>query len=182
MLGSSRDLADVMARVALRDRDAFQTLYRATSSKLYGIIVKILNRRAPADEILQEVYLRVWERAGDFDPLRASPITWMATIARNRALDELRRQQVMPTTEIDDEFDLAAETEGALEGLERTDKLKALMACLNGLEKERRELILLAYYRGMTREALAQRTGRPVATIKTWLHRSLAQLRVCLAQ
>ncbi len=182
MLGSTRELADVLARVAKRDRVAFEIMYGATSAKLYGVVLKLLSRRGLADEVLQDVYLRIWERAGDFDASRGSPITWMATIARNRALDELRRQKVLPSSDIDGEFDLASDAEGALESMERTDKLKALMACLNALEKDRRDLVLLAYYRGLSREDLAQRSGRPIATIKTWLHRSLNQLRVCLAQ
>lgn len=182
MLGSSRDLIEVLGRVASRDRDAFQILYGATSAKLYGIVIKILREHGLADEILQDVYLKIWERAGDFDAGRASPITWMATIARNRALDELRRGKVLPTTPFDEDTDLAMEAENALEAMERTDRLKALMACLDALGQERRDLILLAYYRGLSREALARRLDRPVATIKTWLHRGLTQLRGCLAQ
>ncbi len=182
MLGSSRDLADVLGRVALRDRNAFQLLYQSTSAKLYGIILGILVRRSLADEVLQEVYVKIWERAGDYDSGRASPITWMATIARNRALDEKRRAKVLPVSELPEGFDMAADLEPALDRLEHSDRLKALLSCLKSLESEKREAVLLAYYRGLSREALAKRFGRPVPTIKTWLHRSLAQLRVCLSR
>lgn len=182
MLASSRDLADVLGRVALQDRDAFQILYRATSAKLYGIILGILTRRSLADEILQEVYVKVWERAADYDSERASAITWLATIARNRALDEKRRGKVLPVVDLPEGFDLPAELDHPLDRMEQSDRLKALLACLNGLESEKRSAVLLAYYRGLSREALAERFGRPVPTIKTWLHRSLAQLRACLSQ
>ena len=171
-----------MARVAQRDRAAFQVLYTATSAKLYGIILRILVRRSLADEVLQDVFVRIWERASDFQPERASAITWMATIARNRALDELRRANVTPLTEMPEGFDMASDLNNALDQIEQSEQLRSLMACLNGLEADKREIVLLAYYRGMSREALAQRYGRPVATVKTWLHRSLAQLRSCLAQ
>lgn len=182
MLESNRDLADVLRRVAQRDREAFDILYRATSAKLYGIVLRILARRSLAEETLQDVYVRIWERAGDFDAARASPITWMAIIARNRALDELRRARVMPVSPLPEGFDMPEDVASALDRLEQSDRLKALLACLAGLEGEKREVVLLAYYRGCSRDMLAQRFNRPVATIKTWLHRSLLQLRACLAQ
>lgn len=182
MLGSSRELVEVLRRVALRDRAAFETLYQATSSKLYGIVLRIVIRRSLADEVLQEVYVKIWERADDFDAQRASPITWMATIARNRALDEKRRANVMPTAELPEGFDMAADIEHALGRMEQNDQLRALLSCLGVLQPEKREAILLAYYRGLSREELAKRFGRPVPTIKTWLHRSMAELRGCLSR
>ena len=182
MLGSSRELVEILGRVAARDRDAFGVLYQATSAKLYGIIVGILLRRSIADEVLQDVYIKVWDKAADYDSARASPITWMATIARNAALDEKRRGKVLPMTEIPEGFDAAADFEHTLDRMEQNERLRTLLACLNGLDGEKREVVLLAYYKGLSREALALRFDRPVATIKTWLHRSLAQLRLCLSQ
>ncbi|MGI3900232.1 MAG: sigma-70 family RNA polymerase sigma factor [Janthinobacterium lividum] len=182
MLEQKRDLVDLMDRVAARDRIAFEDLYRATSAKLYGIVVGILARRSLADEVLQEIYVRIWERAGDFDAGKGSPIAWMATVARNRALDEVRRAKAAPMLALPEGFDVAAETENPLEAMEGSDQLRALMACLDQLDGEKREAVLLAYYRGCSREALSQRYGRPVPTIKTWLHRSLTQLRLCLRQ
>ena len=87
-------LVELLQRVAVKDKTAFSALYAATSAKLYGIVLRILVRRDLADEVLQEVYVKIWERAGDFDPGRASPITWMAAIARNRALDEARKTKL----------------------------------------------------------------------------------------
>ena len=174
------DLADLLERTAARDRSAFSALYRASSAKLYGVILRILTRRSLADEVLQDVYARIWERAGDFDPTKGSPIAWMAAVARNRALDEIRRAKAVPVSELPDGFDVAAETESPLEAMEQSDRLRALLGCLDRLDSEKREVVLLAYYRGCSREVLAQRFGRPVPTIKTWLHRSLAQLRLCL--
>lgn len=182
MLSSSRELATVLRRVAQGDVEAFDLLYHATCAKLYAIIVRILTNRSVADEILQEVYVKVWQRAGDYDPEKASPISWMAAIARNRALDEARRPiHAANHDNVDDLPDLAAQFEDPLKGMERSDEFKALVRCLETLDAERREIVLLAYYRGMSRDALALRFGRPTATVKTWLHRSLLQLRTCLA-
>ena len=182
MKEQGRDLAEVLGRVAARDRDAFAALYRATSAKLYGIVLGILVRRSLADEVLQEVYVRIWEKAGDFDPARGSPIAWMAAVARHRALDEVRRAKAAPTVALPDGFDLASDAASALDALEGNDRLRTLVACLDRLDGEKREAVLLAYYRGCSREALSRRFGRPVPTIKTWLHRSLLQLRLCLRQ
>ena len=89
---TAQSLGLLLQRIAARDRPAFAMLYSATSAKLYGIVLRILKRRDIAEEVLQDVYVKIWERAGDFEAGRASPITWMATIARNRAIDEVRRR------------------------------------------------------------------------------------------
>jgi len=90
------DVSDLLRRVAARDKAAFSALYDVTSAKLYGVVVRILHRRDLADDVLQEVYIRIWERAVDYDAGKGSPITWMAAIARNRALDEVRRKSLVP--------------------------------------------------------------------------------------
>jgi RNA polymerase sigma-70 factor (ECF subfamily) len=181
MLGSSQELADLLRRVAQRDQAAFDALYRATNRKLYGIVLRILVNRSLADEILQEVYVKIWQKAVDFAADRASPITWMAVIARNRALDEARRPAHTAAQGALEDLDIPADLAHPLDEMERSEGLKALLRCLSLLDRERREIVLLAYYRGMSRDALAQRFDHPTATIKTWLHRSLAQLKSCLA-
>lgn len=175
------DLASLMLRVAARDRAAFATLYRQTNAKLFGVIARIITRRDIAGEILQEAYVRIWEKAADFDPAKGSPIAWMATVARNRALDEARRTKPLAIEDMPDDFDPAAEEIDPLGSRERSEKLAALMRCLSALDAEKRQIVLLAYYRGASREALAQRYNRPIPTIKTWLHRSLSQLKDCLS-
>jgi RNA polymerase sigma-70 factor (ECF subfamily) len=174
------DLADLLSRIAARDAAAFAALYQRTNAKLYGIVARILNRGDAAADVLQEAYVRIWERAVEFDPVRGSPLAWMATIARNRALDEVRRVRPASLEDQPEGFEPAAGEVDPLAGRERSEELARLIACLQKLDEEKRAVVLLAYYRGSSREALAQRFGRPVATIKTWLHRSLAQLRDCL--
>jgi RNA polymerase sigma-70 factor (ECF subfamily) len=174
------DLADLLARVAARDREAFAAVYKATSAKLWGIVVRILPRRDIAEDVLQDVYVRIWERAVSFDPAKASPITWMATIARNRAIDEVRRKSTVSIEDTPESLEVEQDAPSPLDSTQMSEDLRRLQQCLQGLDPERREIVLLAYYNGLSRDELAKRFSHPVATIKTWLHRSLAQLRKCL--
>ncbi|MDJ1159502.1 sigma-70 family RNA polymerase sigma factor [Chelatococcus sp. SYSU_G07232] len=181
MQGGEQDqLVDWLARSARGDRAAFQALYRATSAKLFGTILRILGDRDLSRDVTQETYVKIWHNAARYDPAKSSPITWMAAIARNRALDEARRRQP-PAADIDDvELEVPGDNPDPLAARARREELRRLIACLDGLDAERRQAVLLAYCHGLSREALAQRFARPVGTIKVWLHRSLAQLRECL--
>lgn len=178
---SREDLVDALARVSQGDRVAFERLYAATSLKLYGVVVRILGRRDLADEVLQEVYARVWQSAGEFEPTTASPITWLTTIARNRALDEAKRKTMRSLDEFPEILEIPSD-DNPLAEHERAEDGRRLQACLDRLEPDRKEVVLLAYYYGLTREEIAGRTHRPIATVKTWLRRSLAQLKSCLDQ
>lgn len=173
-------ISDLIARTAQGDRAAFRALYDATAAKLFGVVIRILQRRDLAEDILQDVYVRIWDRAADFDPERASPITWLASIARNRAIDEVRRAAPVRLDDAPEIETFADPGRLPSEHLEVSDELARLQRCLDGLEPERRDMVSLAYLDGLSREALAQRFGKPVATVKTWLHRSLKQLRECL--
>lgn len=174
------DLVQLLQRVAGEDRAAFQALFRATSAKLYSVVYRILQRKDLADEIVQEAYIRIWRRAGAFNPAAGSPITWMAVIARNLALDEVRKRRPVSIEERPDVLDIPDEFVDPLRDRERGETWARLMACLEGIEKDRRDMVLLAYHHGMSREELAAKFGAPVATVKTWLRRSLLQLRACL--
>ena len=178
---SRQDLVAALQQTARGDRAAFRVVYEATSLKLYGTVVRILGRRDLADEVLQEVYIRVWQRAGDFDAASGSPITWLAAIARNLALDEARRKTPRSIEEFPEILQLPSDDDPSATQ-ERNEDVRRLQACLEGLEPEKRELVLLAYHYGMTREEISARINRPVATVKTWLRRSLEQLRGCLGQ
>ena len=166
--------------MAGRDRDAFSTLYGATSAKLYGIVLRILRRRDLSDEVLQEIYVKIWDRAADFDASRGSPVTWMATIARNQALDEARRVQSVSIEDLPAGFDIVCDAPMALDAILASEEGRRLHNCLQRLEPRRRNLVVQAYMEGASREELGRRFGAPVPTIKTWLHRSLAQLKECL--
>ncbi len=183
MSEGQQELARLLERVAARDKAAFAALYKLTSAKLYGIVLRISRRRDLADEVLQEVYVRLWDRADRFDPAKASPIAWMAAVARNSALDEVRKKQIVEAgVPIEEASHVADPARPALELLELADDGRRLADCLGRLESSRRDMVRLAYLDGWSREELSQRYGAPVATIKTWLHRSLKQLKDCLSQ
>ncbi len=174
------ELVRLVARVAARDSEAFAKLYKLTHAKFHGVVARILRGGDAAGEALQDAYVRIWERAADYDPLKGSPLAWMATIARNRALDEVRRVRPVSLEDLPEGFEPAAEEIDPLAAREASEQLRALLDCLKGLDEEKRRMVLLAYYRGHSRDALARRFDKPVATVKTWLRRSLLQLRDCL--
>lgn len=172
-------LRRLLAAVADGDERALRALYDMASPKLYGVILRIQRDRAAADDILQDVFLRIWQRAGSYDPGSGRPLSWLCAVARNRAIDAIRRKGEVrgPAADEEDWVDQLADPidrEGAI--LDRD----ALRACLGRLDASHRDCVVLAYCGGYSREELARRYDRPVNTIKTWLHRSLASLRGCL--
>jgi RNA polymerase sigma-70 factor, ECF subfamily len=174
------ELVWLLAAVAKGDRVAFERLYAATRAKLYGVVLRILRRGDLADEVMQETYLKIWTSAGQFNPAVATPITWMVAIARNRAIDLLRKKSELSIEEESDAMDVAAETPDPLAERVLSDELKRLLACLGKLDPDRQRLVLLAYYSGSSREQIAAQFNKPVNTIKTWLRRSLIEIRECL--
>lgn len=180
MLKSSDDITDLLSRVAEGDRAAFAALYQATSLKLFGICLRILRRQELAEEILQEVYVRIWDKAETFDASRASPITWMATIARNRALDEARKRKPVFADDLSGVEDISDPARNPEQNLETSDEVSRLNACLDKLDAPRRSAVRLAYLDGLSRAEIAELLDQPVGTVKTWLHRSLKQLKECL--
>jgi RNA polymerase sigma-70 factor, ECF subfamily len=178
---TAKALTENLQRVAAGDRDAFARVYEATCAKLYGVVLRILNRRDLTDEIVQEVYVKIWQRAGDFDATRASPITWMVTIARNRALDEVRKASHIRIDDAPEALEVPDQSPSAVELLSRAEDRQRLMRCLEGLDPQKCEIVKQAYLEGLSREELSLKFGHPVATIKTWLHRSLKQLKECLS-
>jgi RNA polymerase sigma-70 factor (ECF subfamily) len=129
---------------------------------------------------MQEAYLKVWRSAGRFDPAVSSPITWMVAIARNLAIDHVRRKSETSIEEEPKAMEVAADNPDPLAGRELTEELKRLLGCVGKLEPERQRLVLLAYYDGWSREELATKLDRPISTVKTWLRRSLIEIRECL--
>lgn len=179
-----RDLhAGLLVEVARGDRGAFEQLYRATSSRLFAICLRLLPDRAEAEDVLQEVYTSIWHKAEQFDPDRASAMAWMAMVARNRAIDRLRSPShtVRTTTiELGDELPDGGATP-ADEAEAHTDR-ERLQRCMQRLDDRRRGLIRTAFFEGATYEELARRSGAPLGSVKSWIRRGLMQLRTCLEQ
>ena len=174
------ELVWLLAAVAKGDQAAFERLYAATRAKLYGVVLRILRRADLADEVMQETYAKVWRTAGEFDPKLASPVTWMVAIARNRAIDLVRKKTEISIEETPSALEVAGDNPDPLARREITDDLRRLLGCLGGLDEERRRMVLLAYYNGWSRDELSAKFDKPVNTIKTWLRRSLIEIRECL--
>lgn len=177
---TSAELVWLLAAVAKADEAAFERLYAATQAKLYGVVLRILRRHDLASEVMQDAYLKIWASAGQFDPALASPVTWMVTIARNRAIDLVRRRAESSAEDEIEATDAAGETPNPPAAREMTDGLRRLLACLGKLEPEQQRLVLLAYYSGLSREQLAAKFDETVDTVKASLRRSLLVVRECL--
>ncbi len=167
-----------MERVAGGDRAAFRAFYDRTSGVLFSICMKLLRDRTCAEDILQDSFVRIWEKAGTFDPSKGNALTWAIVVARRMAIDGLR-SMTRTFVEIDDEGSgiehLAADlAEGDPIGKAR------LMPCLGMLKEPQRKALLMAYIYGHTCDEIAARFDRPAGTIKSWLFRGLADLRKCL--
>ena len=178
--GSSH-LAQLLREVAAQNGDSLKSLYEQTSAKLYGICLRLLREEGEAQDVLQDVYLVVWRKAGMFDETRASPITWLATIARNRAIDRLRSRRV-PAENIESAPEIADESPSSFEVLEQAEDALRLRRCLDQLEERARKMIRTAFFEGATYPELAEREGVPLPTMKSWIRRGLQRLRGCLEQ
>ena len=174
------ELVWLLAAVAKGDEFAFERLYEATRAKLYGVVLRILGRPELAEEVMQETYLKIWKAAGSFDPTLASPITWMVAMARNRAIDIVRKKPELSLEDGPEALNVAADTPAPLARREMTEELKRLLSCLGKLDPEKQRIVLLAYYSGWSRDQLARKLDIPVNTIKTWLRRSLLEIRECM--
>jgi RNA polymerase sigma-70 factor, ECF subfamily len=173
-------LAAWLAAVAGGDGDALAVLYGETNGQLLAVLLRILRRRELAEEVLHDVYLRVWDRAGAYDPAKGSAMGWLIAVARNAALDHCRRHR-RETVGADD--GLLAQAEAAADPVDlaaASAARRALEACLELLEPAPRRCIVLAYQGGLTHAGLAELLGRPVATVKSWIARGLLRLRRCL--
>jgi RNA polymerase sigma-70 factor (ECF subfamily) len=177
------ELADLVTRTAAGDRDAFRRLYRATSAKLFAVVLRIVVRRELAEEAMQEAYLKAWRMAPSWSALSGSPMAWLCTIARNAAIDVVRRadeklvyRRVGPEQEADE----LVRIPDPVGDPETGDALRRLNVCLEALPADRRAMVLKAYLEGWSREDLAEAFARQVATVKTILRRALIQLKACM--
>jgi RNA polymerase sigma-70 factor (ECF subfamily) len=176
------DLNRLLQNTGRSDRKAFAELYQRTSPKLFGVCLRMLRDRGEAEEALQETYAAVWRRAATFDASRASAITWLVTLSRNKAIDRLRQHREQPLDDpeklelaVDARPSPAAETESSQE-------YRRLQGCLDELEPQQQSSVREAFFSGATYNELAIRCKVPIGTMKSWIRRSLLQLRKCLDQ
>ncbi|WP_096663409.1 MULTISPECIES: RNA polymerase sigma factor [unclassified Polaromonas] len=180
-------LIALIDRVALADESALRELYELTSSKLYGVAVRVVSNRSWAEDVLQEAFINIWRIAGDYKATLSPPMAWLCLIVRSRGLDFLRRRnsdRADAVQELDDvmsdtlEGDSANPMDTALAG----EQAWALHQCLSQLGNKQREVVSLAYLRDLSHGELAEQLKLPLGTVKTWIRRGLEQLRGCMAR
>ena len=189
----SQTLAAALSRVALGDRAAFAQLYQLSSAQLFGVILRINADRAQAEDILQDCFVNIWRAAQGFDAARAQPMTWLTSIARNRAIDSLRRRKAEVVTvsrhardgddDTEDNDLLAAVPSadaGPLELLQQAAEAQDLTQCIGRLSSEQQQCVALAYYQGLSHAEVAQHLLQPLGTVKSWVRRALMALKDCL--
>ncbi|MBC7736542.1 MAG: sigma-70 family RNA polymerase sigma factor [Candidatus Saccharibacteria bacterium] len=176
---SDDPVAVLLLAVARQDRTALRHLYSDTSAKLLGVLSRHLGTRAEAEDALQEVYIRVWLKAGGYDARKGRGMTWLISLARHHAIDQLRRRPacLIDSDEIEDIADTAMNAEGRLVHKSDTHRIAKCLACL---EPNRAGMLCGAYLDGNSYLDLAQRHDMPLNTVRTHLRRSILKLRVCM--
>ena len=180
-------LVALLDRVALADEKALRELYEMTSSKLYGVAVRVVTNREWAEDVLQEAFINIWRIAGDYKASLSPPMAWMGLVVRSRGLDFLRRrtsERADRMQELDDVISdtVAGDSPNPMDVAQASEQAKALHACLSQLDNKQREVVSLAYMRDMSHGELAEQLKLPLGTVKTWIRRGLEQLRGCMGR
>jgi len=186
-LNPDTTLIALIDRVALADEKALRELYELTSSKLYGVAVRVVTNREWAEDVLQEAFINIWRIAGDYKATLSPPMAWMALVVRSRGLDFLRRrasERADRMQELDDVISdtVAGDSPNPMDTAQASQQAKALHNCLSLLDNKQREVVSLAYMRDMSHNQLAEQLKLPLGTVKTWIRRGLEQLRGCMAK
>ncbi|MDO9405531.1 MAG: sigma-70 family RNA polymerase sigma factor [Polaromonas sp.] len=184
---TDRQLAALIERVALADEAALRQLYELTSSRLYGVAVRVVTNREWAEDVLQEAFLNIWRIAGDYRASLSPPMAWMGLIVRSRGLDFLRRRnsdRADAVQELDDVISdtVAGDSPNPMDMAQASEQAWALHQCLSRLDNKQREVVSLAYMRDLSHGELAEQLKLPLGTVKTWIRRGLEQLRGCMAK
>jgi RNA polymerase sigma factor (sigma-70 family) len=180
-------LIALIDRVAQRDAQALRQLYDATSSKLYAVAMRVVSNTEHAEDVLQDAYLNIWRIAADYRASLSPPMAWMGVVVRSRALDFLRKrkaEQSLGGPEMDEQLSntLEGDTPNPMDTSMASEQAWALHECLRKIEAKPREVLTLAYFRDLSHGELAEQLRLPLGTVKTWIRRSLEQLRACMGQ
>jgi len=181
-MSTSDHLTDFLLRCADGEMDAFEELYRLSSPKLYALCLGLLKNEDSAQEVLQESFIKIWNKAYKYDQHKGSAMTWMASITRNQALDLLRSNRVQATnTNLEyDDLNFIDPKQGPEETAQIDYSTSALMDCLDQLMEQQKRCIMLSYYYGHTHDELSKLLKKPLGTIKAWIRRGTEKLRECL--
>jgi RNA polymerase sigma-70 factor (ECF subfamily) len=175
----SDEIAVLLSRVALKDRSAFSVLYNRSSPKLFAICLRILRDRADAEEALQDVFVKIWQRSESFASSGNGAMGWLAAIARYHCIDRLRVRRP-PAEELETVIDLADSAADPEQSAVLRSEGKRIDTCLQALDPDRARAVRHAYVEGLSYQELADRFAVPLNTMRTWLRRSLLKLRVCM--
>jgi RNA polymerase sigma-70 factor (ECF subfamily) len=181
-------LRTLLLATAARDARSFRALYDATAPRLFGFALRVLRKHELAEEALQDGFVAIWHAAAGYQATLAAPMTWMATIVRNKALDVLRRQapQGLEIDAGDYERELVAAMHapgrGPADALQFSADARALAQCLSRLERQQRQVIGLAFFHDLSHGEVAVQLSLPLGTVKTWIRRGLEKLKACLAR
>ncbi len=173
-------LTDALVRTGEGDRSAFETVYKATSAKLFGVCLRIFPDRAEAEEALQEAYLTIWNKAASFEAGRASPISWLVTVTRNRAIDRLRSKGKVGLTALDEAAEIADPAPLADAQMLVASDNRVLNGCIEDLNQRDAHFIRCAFVAGATYAELASSEDEPLGTVKSRIRRALIKLRSCM--
>ena len=171
---------DLLKRVGLtQDRDAFASLFATFAPRIKAYMMKIGSDPASSEEITQETFIRVWRKAGQFDPKKASAVTWIFTIARNLRIDRLRKEN-RPTFDPDDPIFFPETSQTPLENIEQSDIVERVKASIGSLPEDQREVVQLSFIEGLSHQEIANAIGLPLGTVKSRLRLSFVKLRHAL--
>lgn len=179
VIDDAADLADMIARTALNDRAAFRRLYNVSSSKLFAVALRILKDRTEAEDALQDIYVKIWNRADRFAGDGTSPMGWLVAVARNHSIDRLRARRT-GHSDIDKHADIADPGRSPESEAIAASERSRLDGCIEQLEEAKANSVRAAYLDGYSYQELADRHAVPLNTMRTWLRRSLIKLRECL--
>ncbi len=171
-----RYLEALLAATGRQNREAFRELYRETSPKLFAILIRVLHNKEEAADVLQEVYLAIWRRAGQFDPAKGHPMTWLGVITRNAGIDALRRRR---PNHVSDECcaELSSNELSAYEAMKREHAERAISRHLDGLPEKQRHAVRLFYLEERPLLEVAEIMQAPLNTTKSWIRRGLKNLQ-----
>ena len=184
---SDENLIALIERIAQHDTAAMRALYDATSSKLYAVAMRVVSNTTHAEDVLQDAYLNIWRIAGDYKASLSPPMAWMGVVVRSRALDFLRKrtsEKSLAAADIDDTIGetLQGDSPDPMDASDASEQATALHQCLGKIDAQPRQVLTMAYFKDLSHSELAEQFKLPLGTVKTWIRRSLEQLRTCMAR
>lgn len=185
--GNADDEVELMKRIQARDADAMSELYDIYNRLLFGMVISIVKKREEAEDVLQEIFVKIWNKADSFDPERGNVYSWIVTLARNRAIDRLRSkgyktQQKQSVSLHEPLFSLEGDKYDPMETTIFSDRAELVKKALDKIPEKQSEVIKIAYYRGMTQSEISDHLDIPLGTVKTRTRQGMMKLKSILGE